>query len=616
MLKSLNITNFAVIERLEVEFDEGLNLLTGETGSGKSIIVDSLSLLLGGRSNVSQIRTGERLAAIEGLFKVKDERQRLVRKILQEAEIECPLGEEIVIRREIITNGRSRILIEDQSATLSTLKALQPHLVEIHGQGEQRALLSTQSQMLLLDTYAGSTQLRKQTGEAYARWKQLTDDLRVLEQETQDRDRTRELLQFQLSEIELIAPRKGEDEELLAERKILTHGERVLELGASAYEQLYERDESILDRLGYVRRNLEELSHIDEHVSATLETLETGMMSLTDVADTLRHYGEGVEFSATRLAEVEQRLTDLDRLKRKYGKSLEEILKIRDEISEELENLGNLEERERLLLEQLIVSQNMYVELAKKLTDCRRKSAEKLAKRVMQDLQEVAMEQARFVVSVVTAEAIETIDNIITRDKKLPDGASDNTRGEGFFTPYGADRVEFQLSANPGESPRELSKVASGGELSRLMLTLRAIALDGRGTIDAGETIIFDEIDVGIGGRAAEAVGLRLKALSRSRQVLCVTHQPQIARFADQHYQVSKSILNGRTLTSIKRLSAEERVGELSRMIGGAEDAEKTREAARWLLEEANEKASRGSASVESRVKNPKYGVGTEEVSP
>ncbi|MBD0371328.1 MAG: DNA repair protein RecN [Pyrinomonadaceae bacterium] len=588
MLKYLNISNFAVINRLEVPFNLGLNLLTGETGSGKSIIVDSLSLLMGARSSALQVRTGERVATVEGLFEVDGERSLAVREILESAGVEVENSAELLIRREIHANGRSRFFVEDQSVTAATLRTLQPILVAIHGQGEQRSLLSAQSQMDLLDSFGANLSLRVRVSESYARWLAATEELSELQREMMERERALDLLQYELSEIERIGPKPNEDHDLANERKLLTHAEKLLHLGAGAYAELYERDGSVIDRLAALRRQMEELSAIDTRVAPLLELLQQSFTGLMETADALRNYGEGVEFSPERLAQIEDRLSELERLKRKYNTDLEGILKVQGYLSERLQRLSDLSEREEILKAQLGKAEEDYHNGAVELTERRQRAAKNLGARVMEDLKFVAMEQARFFVLVETAKAPEA----------KPEAGSDNAGGidRSYYTPHGADRVEFYLSANPGEDARPLSRVASGGELSRLMLTLRTISMghEPDTSAGAGATVVFDEIDAGIGGRVAEAVGRRLKSLSQTRQVLCVTHQPQIARFADHHLVVSKEIEKGRTVTNVRNLEGHERVEELARMIGGEESAETTIEAARWLLKSAENGAGAG----------------------
>lgn len=586
MLKSLNISDFAVIRRLHVEFGSGLNLLTGETGSGKSIIVDALGLLLGHRASPEQIRTGEEVALVEGIFELPEGKVERVRENL--AEVGVTLDEdEVLIRREISLRGRNRIYINDQHVTMATLRGLQPFLVEIHGQGEQRSLLSPQSHMDLLDSFAGCLELRLRVAEEFYGWQSAQRALLQLEQELVNRERDTELLQFQLTEIESVGPRPGEDEELQAERRLLAHAERVGQLGAGAYAELYENDESVLARLANIGRQLEELSQIDTRVASALEMLQTGVVSLTEVADALRRYREGIEVSPGRLAEVEQRLAVLERLKHKYKSDLRGVIEIQDELSRRLSGLTNLSLREQSLRESLAIAQARYTNSAQLLTARRKEAAPKLERRVMADLRHVAMEQARFIVQIKTAAPdLEAAEAGVK-------GLEEPLAGT-FFTPRGADQIEFLLSANPGETPRSLARIASGGELSRLMLTLRTTGMGERSTgAQSSATVVFDEIDVGIGGRVAEAVGRRLRMLADDRQVLCVTHQPQIARFADHHFVVEKTVQNGRTITTAKELGADERVGELARMIGGSEDVSTTRDAARWLLNNSDVRGTR-----------------------
>jgi DNA repair protein RecN (Recombination protein N) len=594
MLKSLNISDFAVIRRLHINFGRGLNLLTGETGSGKSIIVDALGLILGGRASGEQIRTGEEVALLEAIFELTEEQEKVVGKNLSEVGVSFE-DEELLIRRELNLRGKSRIFINDRHVTMQTLRRLQPFLVEIHGQGDQRALLSPQSHMDLLDSFAACFDLRRSVAESYAEWQAAAQALRLLQQELINRERDTELLQFQLTEIEAVGPRAGEDEELQRERRLLAHAEKVEQLGAGAYAELYENDESVLSRLARVRRQLEELSQIDGRVGSALEMLASGMVSLTEVADALRSYSEGLEVSPGRLSEVEHRLAALERLKYKYKTDLQGVLKIQDELSKRLSGLTNLGERAEHLSEALTLAEAKYRRDAELLTARRREAAPALERRVMADLRHVAMEQAHFIVRVETAlSGAERRASDARESPVEPLAAEDFFASEEFFTSRGADRVEFLLSANPGESPRPLARVASGGELSRLMLTLRTVGMGADGSLaETSETVVFDEIDVGIGGRVAEAVGRRLLTLAQSRQVLCVTHQPQIARFADHHFVVEKAIESGRTITTAKELSADERVGELARMIGGAETEATTREAARWLLDHAITKGSR-----------------------
>lgn len=583
MLKSLNISGFAVIDSLEVTFHPGLNVLTGETGSGKSIIVDALGLLFGERSSSAQIRTGENRASLEGCFQLARGKALGIQEVLSEIGLEDDL--ELVIRREIYATSRGRAFINERSVTAGFLRKLQPFLSEIYGQGEQRSLLSAQSHRELLDHFGECGALKNDLRQTFIRLKTAERELKILVGDAVERERSMDYLQHQLSEIDALRPKSGEDNELLAERRVLANAERIIELGSSAYYQLYESNDSVLARLTQIRRQLEELGSLTGNTGIALDSLVAGIASLTDVAESLRDYGAKVADSPNRLAEVEARLAELEKIKRKFGADLDGILKLRDDLMEKVSRSSHLTERIAALRTEVEVLQRDYLESAGKLTSCRRAASPLLEQRVMEGLAHVAMGQAKFLVNIETF----TIEDEETGDEFDSTGKVDGASDSAFFSPSGADYVEFLLSANPGESPRPLSSVASGGELSRLMLTLRTAGQKD----ETFETIVFDEIDAGIGGRVAEAVGQRLKSLSVSRQVFCVTHQAQIAKFADHHFVVTKVVKSERTHTNIRELIGEERIDELSRMIGGDEKALKTREAAQWLLDNAKRSRQR-----------------------
>jgi DNA repair protein RecN (Recombination protein N) len=570
MLKSINIINLAVIHKLHVELQAGLCLLTGETGAGKSIIVDALGLLLGRRGGAELIRTGAEMALVEGVFELGGTSQERVEKLLDEVGLGAGVADELIIRKELHCSGRSRIFVNDQRVTAATLKLLQPALLEIQGQGEQYALASAHNQLEMLDIYARCEGLRRDTGRAFQVWQEASGALRELRQRVSERDRLGDYLKYQLAEIEKADPRAGEDESLSAERHLLTHAEKALELCSTSHFELYESDESVLSRLSSVRKRVEELAQFDGRAAEWVGMVEHASLTLREVADNLRGFGGGVDFSPERLTEVEERLDQLEALKRKYRRDLEGLRSLRLELESQLEELAGESEREEELLKISEQARREYLILARKLSKKRHAAAPELERSVLAELKQLALDKARFNVLVETSEALEPLD--------LSGATKD-----------GLDRVEFFLSANVGESPKPLGKVASGGELSRLMLGLRSVCASRRASDNAeglDVTLIFDEIDAGIGGRAAEAVGLRLKGLARSQQVICVTHQAQIARYADHHYLVSKEVDDGRTLTSLRLLREEERVGELARMIGGSEEAEAVRETARWMLHE------------------------------
>lgn len=585
MLKSLNIRNLAVIDKIEIDFQGGLNLLTGETGSGKSIIVDALGLLLGDRGSTTQIRTGEDHADVEGLFLVEgDERDALV-KVLDDVGIDSGSDGEVLVRREVNVAGRNRVFVNDRSVTLATLKELQPFLVEIHGQGDQRLLRSSLAQTDLLDAYAGCGEERLAVKIAYDRWKSASDELHAFVEQVRDRESTRDLLQYQLSEIDSVAPKANEEEDLLAQRKLMAHAEKILQLGGGAVESLYENDDSVTSRLAGIQKQIDELCDIDPTLSGLRDSLSEVEVVLTDVAGSLRSYCDGIDFSSEAFNSVDERLVEIERLKRKFGIDIAGVLDLRESLAQKLSILDDASARETELRKKLDESRSDYHVSASKLSAARSKAAPKFAKAVTKDLKHLALEQAAFIVEVASTSTDALDSNSVSNSSAEP-GDSEST-----FTPYGIDRVRFLFSANPGEDVRPMSHVASGGELSRLMLALRTIGKGNLSTSIGNETVVFDEIDAGIGGRVAEAVGRRLKSLSANHQVLCVTHQAQIARFADAHFVVSKSIRKGRTMTEVRLLEDAERVSELARMIGGNTEAQTTIDTARWLLTNASEKA-------------------------
>ncbi len=581
MLKSLTISNFAVIRHLTVDFAQGLNLLTGETGAGKSIIIDALNLLGGARAAGELIRTGERRTTIEALF--ASDNKAAFRSLLSEVNIEDD-EKKLTVRRELHEGGRSRVFINDQLTTLSILKMIAPNLFEIHGQGEQYNLTAARTQLELLDDFAEID--RRESAQAYAEWKTNSHRLDEFASRRAEHNRLRDYLIYQAQEIERIAPRPGEDDELEAEKKMLAHAEKAIALRNESFTELYENDGSIMDRLASVRKRIEDLAVLDGRSAQTLESIAEASVLLAEVADYLRHYGSDVDFSRGRIDEVENRLVELESLKRKYGKKLPQVCELKGEIEAQLKDIENAAEIEQTLRAELSASAARYLELAEALSARRRAVAPELEKRVTDELRAVALERARFAISFL-ADSADEADDDETSAAKTEVPAHDEK-----WTPNGFDRVEFCLSANVGEAMRPLARVASGGELSRLMLTLRTICHKKKSE-ESAPTLLFDEIDAGISGRVAEAVGRRLKNLSRTQQILCVTHQPQLARFADHHFRVTKIIEDGRTVTAINELDGEERVGELARLIGGEEEIKSARAAARWLLETAEGKRQR-----------------------
>lgn len=562
MLTLLNISNIALIDELEVEFDRGLNLLTGETGSGKSIIVDALGVLIGGRFTSDLVKAGESRAFIEGLFSV--ERNPELEQMLARSGIELESRErlEIIIRREISLSGKNKIFINHQLATQTLLRELRAFLVDIHGQGEQQTLFNPETHIELLDTYAGLSPLRQEVATRFRQWAALRNELDDLRRDEAEKLQLIDILRFQIDELERASLSSNEDERLEEERRRLTNVERITLLCSESFGLLYEDSDSALARAGQALKRVEELAEYESTFKTYLEGLQSARALFEDLAFSLREFSDRLEFSPARLAEIENRLAEIARLKRKYGGSIESALDHLARSQERLSNIERSDEREKELRNLMEEAQTDYIACAVRLHAARVSAAEKFDRAVESALVEVAMENARF-----------------TTEIHAP-SEFDSEEVRRIFTARGIDRVEFLFSANVGETVRPLARVASGGEASRMMLVLKTIAHSS----DFPRTIVFDEIDTGIGGRVSEAVGLKLKKLSETNQVLCVTHQPQIARFADSHLLVRKEVAAGRTTVSIEKLDRRGRVEELARMLTGAEITETARRHAREML--------------------------------
>jgi len=564
MLTLLNISNIALIDELRVEFEPGLNLLTGETGSGKSIIVDALGVLIGGRFTSDLLKAGRDRGFIEGLFSVGANKD--LNQLLVDAGIESESGTdtEIIIRRELALNGRNKIFINHQLATQTLLRQLQPFLVDIHGQGDQQTLFDAATHLELLDTFAGTSELRDEVGERYRRWMAVRRDPEAQGKEDAEKFQLIDILRFQIDELERAKLIVGEDEQLEDEKRRLNNVEKLTMLCSEGFGLIYEDGDSAITRVRRATRHVEELSGFETKFGQYLDGLESARTLLEDLAFSLRDYADKLEFSPARLEEIESRLGELSRLKRKYGGSIEACLEHLARSQDKLSQIERSDETEARLRAEASAARDEFLELAKKLHRERVRSAKKFERSVESDLAEVAMEHARFQLQVSAPS----------------ESQLENTENADGLTQNGIDQVEFYFSANVGEDLRPLARVASGGEASRLMLVLKTVA----GATEFPRTIVFDEIDTGIGGRVSEAVGLKLKKLSESNQVFCVTHQAQIARFADAHLVVRKEVSGGRTEVSALKLDRRSRVEEIARMLTGAEITETARRHARELL--------------------------------
>jgi DNA repair protein RecN (Recombination protein N) len=547
MLKYLEVSEFALIEHLEIELQGGLNLLTGETGSGKSIIVDALGLLLGDKGYAEMIRTGAEKAAVLGLFELDDERLR--RKIQ-----DCGLGlnsEELIIKRELASSGKSRAFINNQLTPVSLLKEIGRYLVDIYGQSGEQVLCQEEAQLQLLDAFAGTGDLVGEVRELYSRYQEKSQQLAGLRRSEQQRLRHMDLLAFQIGEIEK-ARLKAEDEEeqLLVEQGLLANADRLFQLASLAYTELYEAESSASTAVKHACRLLEELGRVDRRCLGFLEQMQSVRINVDDVALSLREYSSNIEVNPPRLEWVQNRIADIDRLKRKYGNSVREILEYCTNSKTELETLQKADENVANLESERSTLRELYAVKASELSEKRKVAAQSLEKSVEKELAQLAMAKTCFRVAFWEDRPRQEIEG---EGGELGGGVS------------GVDRIEFLISPNPGEDLKPLVKVASGGEMSRIMLALRTVS-----TIDGhNKTLIFDEVDAGIGGQTADVLGQKLKRLSKRNQVLCVTHLPQVASYADQHFYIEKRVEKGRTLTHVSSLEGRAQVQEIARMISG-----------------------------------------------
>ncbi len=541
MLIELRVENYAVIDHVVVEFAPGLNLLTGETGAGKSILIDALALLLGEKASSEIIRHGAEKAVVSAVCEI-DERRAA--GILDEHGIDCQDGE-LILRRELAAGGRGRVFVNNQPATVAVLKQLAPQVASVHAQNESILGFDAAARLQLLDTFAGVD--RQEICDAFAVWSTIRGRIAELEHEENDKLRLMDLWSFQKKEIDAARLEPGEDERLESEKRVLANAEKIYAAAMTAYDLLYDGEASATASLRSAARQIEELARFDSHFQDVLASLESARIVAEDLGATLRDYASGINASPERLAHIEDRLAALDRLKRKYGESLEAVIAYGEEVARKLNEIENKDEVLRGLRQELSAAAQRYVNVARALSKQRADAARRLEKLVEEEINELAM-KARFRVDLQPSE------------------------DEQNWTSSGFDRAAYLIATNPGEPLRPVEQIASGGELSRVMLALKATveARSRRKQGDNPRTLIFDEIDSGIGGRAAEAVGKKLKALAATSQVLCITHLPQIACFADHHYLIEKKENGGRIRTTVRRLDDRERREELARMLSGA----------------------------------------------
>ncbi len=563
MLTELRLENYAVIDNLVVEFGHGLNLLTGETGAGKSILIDALALLLGEKASSDVVRGGAERAVVAAVFEAEGPARDALAQILEANGLDESGDGSLILRREIAPAGKGRVFVNNQPATVAVLRALSPHLAIIHAQNESILSFDGPARLELLDAFAGS-QVEPVAG-AFAAWKQIRTRIDELERGEQDRLRLVDLWIFQKKEIEEGRLQSGEDERLETEKRVLANAEKIYNAAMHAFDLLYEGSGSTASSLRAAQKQVEELARYEPKFQDALAALESARISVEDVGGTVRDYAGGIHASPEHLAQVEDRLAQLDRLKRKYGPSLDEVIQFGAEVSRKLSELENKDEILRQLRGELAKAAQEYLRTAKALSKVRTEAARRLEKLVEAEINDLAMKSAF---------RIE-----MTHSEQEPD-----------WSASGIDQVLYMISTNPGEPMRQLEHIASGGELSRVMLALKASVEAGNTSRKRREkpgpqkTLVFDEIDTGIGGRAAEAVGKKLKQLARSHQVLCVTHLPQIATFGDHHYVIEKRESGGRTRTSVRPVTGDDRTEEVARMLSGAKLTDTSRKHAEQMI--------------------------------
>ena len=579
MLVELRAENYAVIDHAIAVFGPGLNLLTGETGAGKSILVDALALLMGGKASAEVVRHGAEKAVVACVFEATPGADA----ILEENGIDSE-GNEIILRREILATGKGRVFVNNQPATVAVLRQLAPELALVHAQSESLTSFDQAQQRILLDRFGGIS--TDAVSEAYARWRAAEETLNELVAGEQDRLHMVDLWTYQRKEIETARLEAGEDEALETEKRVLANAEKLFAAAMGAFEQLYEGGTSAEVTLRAAVRNVEELARYDGRFAEAAQQLESVRATVGDVSGSLRDYAEGINASPERLEEIEDRLAALDRLKRKYGKTVAEVIAFGEEVARKLAEVENKDEILKALRTVLAEASTAYRAAASAVHAERKTAAGKLARLAEAQINSLAM-KARFEIAVHSADApAERMGSELKGTGLSPYIGSPKSGGalapEGnvpeasiaHWTASGWDTVEYRIATNPGEPLKALDEIASGGEMSRVMLALKVSVEEGaakpKKKSPTPRTLVFDEIDIGIGGRAAEAVGQKLKALSKGQQVLCVTHLPQIAAFADQHFLVDKREADGRTKMQVRLLDDRARTHEVARMLSGA----------------------------------------------
>ncbi len=563
MLCQLHVINYALIDDVEIEFGSGLNIITGETGAGKSILIGALGLVLGMRASPEVIRTGEERCVVDAVFDLYPGHPCL--GLLQEMGIEAPEGE-LILRREVQAGGRSRCYANGLAIPVRSLHVLGKSLVDLHGQHEHQSLLDVDRHVDFLDGFGELEEMREAVGAAYRGLIKLQDRLAEAEAEARRLRERRELLEFQVGEIAAASPESDEDEQLAREQSVLMHAERLIETAVQLETLLYQGEDSIEDRLGVANRLLDEAAEMDGSLRFRAEELNALRYGVEELARFFTDYARSVEHNPERLAEVSERLELLAHLKKKYGGSLDAVLAYRETASEELARSEELDaslDETRIEIE---AAKARFSELCGQLSKAREAAAHRLSSDIQKALGELGMPDVVFRVEFIR--------------KENPEGIAALNGGRFDAGSKGVEQTEFYMSTNPGEAVRPLAKVASGGEISRIMLAMKTVLAH----TDSVQVLIFDEIDIGISGRIAEVVGKKLKDLSQTHQAVSITHLPQIAKMADWHFSVRKEAEKGRTVTRVQKLSADARPEELAKLMGGEKISEVTMQHAREML--------------------------------
>lgn len=551
MLQSLHVSDYALIENIDVEFGKGLNIITGETGAGKSVLIGALSLILGERASNQSVRKDAKKAVIEAVFDVSNNKK--IKALLEENQID--FYEQLIIRREISLQGNNRNFINDTPVSLNTIQEVGNLLVDLHGQHDHQLLLKPTNHIDFIDDFHGNEKLLNDFYEKYLLIKKLNSEISELKHREKELSEKKSVFEFQLNEIETVNPNPNEDEEIKAQLQIMENSERLVELCTNIFSELYEKDNSIYDELGVISHKLSELARIDSTFNDKLSQLDNVNAVINDLAEFIRDYQRNIDIELNDIENLRERLSSINLLKKRYGGSLESVLALKEKLKSEISLSENFESRITELNNSLHEARIEAGKIAFEISKLRKEVAKKIQKEVEKNLAELGISSSKFIVKFDNFIADNSDDYVIINEKKYRCFSN------------GIDQVEFFISTNIGEDVKPLSKVASGGEISRIMLALKTVLANN----DKLPVLIFDEIDVGVSGRIAQKVGKALKSLASFHQLITITHLPQIAALSDNHYVVEKSNIGNRNVSAIRKVDADEKIKEVAKLISGEE---------------------------------------------